>query len=125
MTQTTSQKSDTGVALEYFEAWSKKDYDKSGRYLDDNLSFVGPIDTFSNAKDYLEAIRKLGQILVEVRRKKAFVDGGDVCFIYDLVTNTPAGTVPCAEWIHADNGKVRSIRVYFDARPFAAMFGQK
>ncbi len=45
--------------------------------------------------------------------------------IYELVTNTPAGTVPCAEWIHADQGKVKSIQVFFDARPFAAMFAHK
>ena len=125
MTQTVAQESSAKVAQEYFDAWSKKNYDASACYLDDNLSFTGPIDTFTNSADYLQAIRRLGPIVVEVRKKKTFIDGGDVCFIYDLVTNTPAGTVPCAEWIHADKNKVKSIRVYFDARPFAAMFGHK
>lgn len=119
------QESPSDVALGYFEAWSKKDYDRSGAYLDENLSFKGPIDSFNTAKEYLQAIRRLAQIVVEVKTKKTFIDGKDVCFIYDLVTNTPAGTVPCAEWIHADEGKVKSIRVYFDARHFAAMFNQK
>ncbi len=113
------------VAQKYFDHWSRKDYEGSARYLDENLSFKGPIDTFNNAKDYLNAISRLGQIVTEVRKQKTFIDGKDVCIVYELVTNTPAGTVPCAEWIHADHGKVKSIQVFFDPRPFAAMFAHK
>ena len=123
MEQTTDTPSE--VALKYFDLWSRKDYQASARYLDDNLSFKGPIDTFNNAKDYLSAIGRLAPIVTEVRKKKTFVDGKDVCVLYDLVTNSPAGTVPCAEWIHAEHGKVKSIQVFFDARPFAAMFAHK
>jgi hypothetical protein len=112
-------------AMKYFDHWSKKEYQASGKYLDENLSFKGPIDTFNNSKDYLQAINRLAPIVVEVRKKRTFVDGKDACFVYDLVTNTPAGTVPCAEWIHSEQGKVKSIQVFFDARPFAAMFAHK
>ena len=111
-------------SIKYFEHWSKKEYQASAHYLDDNLSFKGPIDTFNNSKDYLQAINRLASIVVEVRRKKTFLYGKDACFVYDLVT-TVAGSVPCAEWIHSDNGKVKSIQVFFDARPFAAMFAHK
>ncbi len=117
--------SPSAVALKYFDHWSRKDYEGSAVYLDENLSFNGPIDTFNNAKDYLNAISRLGQIVTEVRKQKTFIDGKDVCIVYELVTDTPAGTVPCAEWIHADHGKVKSIQVFFDARPFAAMFAHK
>jgi len=117
--------SQSEVALKYFEHWSKKEYDASARYLDEKLSFTGPIDKFNNAKDYLQAIRRLGPIVTGVHKKKTFIEGDDVCIVYELATNTPAGTVPCAEWIHAENGKVKSIQVFFDARPFAAMFAHK
>ena len=123
MEQTVHSSND--AASKYFEHWSNKEYETSAQYLDENLSFKGPIDTFSNAKDYLAAIKRLAPIVVEVHKKRTFVDGKDTCFIYELVTNTPAGTVPCAEWIHSDQGKVKSIQVFFDARPFAAMFAQK
>jgi len=121
--QTMKQQSE--IALKYFDHWSKKEYDASASYLDENLSFTGPIDKFNNAKDYLQTIKRLGQIVTGVHKKKTFVEGNDVCVLYDLATNTPAGTVPCAEWIHAEDGKVKSIQVFFDARPFAAMFGHK
>ncbi len=113
------------TALKYFQYWSKKDYQSSAALLDERLSFKGPIDTFDNAKDYIASINKLGPIVREVRTKKTFAEEKEVCIIYDLVTNTPAGTVPCAEWIRADGGKVKSIQVFFDARPFAAMFEHK
>ena len=121
--QTTESESE--IALKYFDHWARKDYQGSARYLDENLAFQGPIDTFNNAKDYLQAINRLGQIVTSVHKRKIFVEGKDVCVVYDLVTSTPAGTVPCAEWIHADQGKVKSIQVFFDARPFAAMFARK
>lgn len=111
--------------MKYFDHWSKKEYQASAKYLAENLSFKGPIDTFNNSKDYLQAISRLAPIVVEVRKKKTFVDENDACFLYDLVTSTPAGTVPCAEWIHSEQGKVKSIQVFFDARPFAAMFAHK
>jgi len=117
--------SESEAALKYFEHWSKKEYDESALYLDEKLSFTGPIDKFNNAQDYLQSIRRLATIVTGVHTKKTFIEGNDVCFVYDLATNTPAGTVPCAEWIHAENGKVKSIQVFFDARPFAAMFAHK
>lgn len=113
------------TALKYFQYWSKKEYQASATLLDEHLSFKGPIDMFDNAKDYISSINRLGQIVREVRTKQTFVEGKDVCVIYDLVTNTPAGTVPCAEWIRADGGKVKAIQVFFDARPFAPMFEHK
>jgi len=42
--------------------------------------------------------------------------------IYDLHTNTPAGTSNIAEWARVKNGKIVEMHVLFDARPFAAMF---
>jgi len=56
--------------------------------------------------------------------KKVFVDGNDVCSLYDMVTKTPAGTAFIAEWHQVKGDKIAAIRVVFDARPFAAMFGK-
>ena len=55
---------------------------------------------------------------------EAPVDGNDVCMLYDMVTNTPAGTAFIAEWIEVKGDKIASIRTVFDARPFAAMFAK-
>ena len=53
--------------------------------------------------------------------RKVFADGHDVCVLYDMVTNTPAGTAFIAEWYQVKGDKIAAIRVAFDARPFAAI----
>lgn len=50
------------------------------------------------------------------------MDGDDVCLIFDMFTNG-AGTQPIAEWYSVRGGKIASLRVFFDARPFAALSG--
>jgi ketosteroid isomerase-like protein len=44
------------------------------------------------------------------------VDGDDVCLVYDLAT-TKFGIIPTAGWFHLRDGKITSIRVFFDPRP--------
>jgi len=66
--------------------------------LHDNLSFRGPIDTFDKPEPYLQALEKLHKMVERVDMTKMFVDGNDVCPLYDLVTNTPAGTSFVCEW---------------------------
>jgi hypothetical protein len=44
-----------------------------------------------------------------------------VCVIYDLKT-APVPSTPTCEWYRVRDGKVASVVVIFDARPFAAMF---
>src|SRR6266496_2685809 len=51
--------------------------------------------------------------------RKVFHDGPDVLTWFDLATSV-AGTVPVANWMHVQDGKITRIRVAFDARGFAA-----
>ena len=111
------------VVHQYLAASGRRDFEAARQLLADDLDFKGPIDTFHRADDYLLAIRRLAAIVQEVRVQKEFVDGDDVCLIYDLVTNTPAGTAPVAEWFRVRAGKIAQIRVFFDARPFAPPAG--
>ena len=41
----------------------------------------------------------------DIEVKKTFVDGEDVCVIYDMVTSTPLGTTPVVEW-HTVEGDI-------------------
>ena len=108
----------------FMQAMEKGDFGAARKYLDDNLSFQGPIETFVKPEPYLESLKKLHHIIERVDVKKMFVDGDDVCLLYDMVTKTPAGTAFIAEWHQVKSGKIAAIRVVFDARPFAAMFAK-
>ncbi len=110
------------VVLGFQGAMGRDDWQAARRFLDDHMSFSGPFDRFDRPEPYLEALQKLHPIVERVDLHKAFVDGDDVCVVYDLVTKTPAGTALVAEWHHVRGEKIDNIRVIFDARPFAAMF---
>ena len=109
------------IADRFFKSWTSGDFDTARSLLHDDVSFSGPIDRFDSADAYVGALRGLAPVVERADERKIFVDGDDVCVIYDLVTRTPAGTAPTAEWYHVRDGRIAEVRVFFDARPFAAM----
>jgi len=116
----------TGQVVQGFmEALGKGDFGAARRYLHDNLSFHGPLDSFDKPERYLEALAKFHQVVERVDMKKMFIDGNDVCLLYDVVTKTPAGTAFVCEWYKVKGEKIAELRTVFDARPFAAMFAGK
>jgi hypothetical protein len=112
------------IVLSYQEAVGKKDFSAARKLLQDNLEFRGPIDAFHKADDYLHAIQKLSAIVEGVDILKVFEDGNEVSVFCDLKTKT-VGTAFVAEWYKVKDGKIASVRVVFDARPFAAMFAKQ
>ena len=108
----------------YQAALGNGDFVTARKLMQDDMTFQGPIDTFHQADDYLESLKKLASIIQRIDVKRVFAEGDDVCVLYEMVTNTPAGTAFIAEWYQVKGGKIASLRVVFDARPFAAMFGR-
>jgi hypothetical protein len=111
------------IVQSYQTALGSGDFDTARTFMRDDMSFSGPFDTFATADDYLGALRQLATIIERVDLKKVFVDGNDVCVLYDMVTNTPAGTAFIAEWYQVRDGKIAALRAVFDARPFVPLFG--
>jgi hypothetical protein len=113
------------VVMGFQQAMGKGDMTTARGFLADNLSFVGPFDRFSSPEPYLAALKGLAPMIDRVDMKRMFADGDEVALFYDLVTKTPAGTAPCAEWYTVKGGKITHIQVYFDARPFAPLMQRK
>jgi hypothetical protein len=112
------------VIESYREALGRGDFSTARQLMHDDMTFQGPLDTFTTADQYLEASKRLATIIQRIDVKKTFVDGDDVCVLYEMVTNTPAGTAFIAEWYQVRGGKIVALRAVFDARPFAALFGR-
>ena len=106
------------VCLEYIAACGRKDYDTVSRLLSPSVSFAGPGNGLTGAAPYLAVLRRLGPVWVRSDVKKVFVDGDEVCVIYDFVTNTPAGAVPIVEWLRVEDGRIASVTLFFDRVTF-------
>jgi SnoaL-like protein len=108
------------VAGECLKAWTDGDFDTARSLIDEEITFAGPFGTAQGADAYLEGLRRFRDRGVETAEvQRAFQDGDEACLIYNLVTNTPAGTIPSAGWYQLRDGRIVSVRAFFDARPLA------
>ena len=105
------------MVADYFTAFGRGDMGAARGLLWNDLAFAGPFDTFDNADDLIKALSALAPAVKGVEMRRTLVDGDDVATFYDMLT--PMGSSPIAEWHHVRNGKIDSIHVYFDPRPFA------
>lgn len=83
---------------------------------------MGPIDRFGSATDFARALEMLVTKVDRIEVRKTFVDGSEVCTVYSLVTNSPAGTARCTDLARVENGKITSLEVFVDATAFRPMF---
>ena len=106
------------VATTYFDAWKANDFDTMRSLVADDASFEGPLATLEGAEDYIKGIKGLSQVISEIAIQKIFVDGQDVLTWYEMHT-TVASPVAVANWLHVEEGKIKAVRVAFDARELA------
>lgn len=115
------------VVEQYVSAFGRKDVKKMRSFISGiNFLFKGPLEAFTTADDFSAALKRLSPIIQSVYIKKVIADGNDVCVFYDFVTTVPSiGTTRIAELFRVVGDKITSINLYFDPRPYVAMFGQK
>ncbi len=106
------------LTLEYLNAVGQHQYRKVEALLAPDLQFRGPSRTLGSAAEFAAALRRLGAIHVRNDVKRVFVDGDEVCVIYDFVTDTPAGALPTIEWLRFEGDRIRSIDLYYDRLPW-------
>ncbi len=115
MPTTTDRKT---LALEYLQAVAACDHAALQQRLAPDLRFRGPVMARSSAAEFLAALKRLGAIHVRSDVKRVFVDGDEVCVIYDFVTSTSAGALPTIEWLRFDGDRICAIDLYYDRLPW-------
>lgn len=108
------------IVEHYFSALYRGDASTARSYLADDLSFRGPMTRLSNADQYVKATEHVVRAIKGVEKRKVFADGQDVCIFYDLLMDTPVGSIPIAEWYHLDGEKISSIQTILDTAPFTS-----
>jgi hypothetical protein len=105
------------IATDCLHAWTAGDFATARSLLQEDVSFVGPLGSADGIDAYMSALQDLAKFVRGADQKKVIVEGDDVCVIYDLVV-VSAPPVPTAVWYHLRDGKIDSVRAFFDARSF-------
>jgi ketosteroid isomerase-like protein len=112
------------LTLAYLDAVGKKDFRRVEQLLAPDLRFTGPASSRDSAQDFIGALKRLGAIHVRNEPTRVFVDGDEVCVIYDFVTDTPAGALPAIEWLRFEGERIRSINLYYDRVPWKGVMDE-
>lgn len=104
------------VVMSYIKAMDNRDYAAARKSLADTVQVKGPGgEAFRSPDEFLDMMEKQhGKYDI----KKVFVDGKDVCLLYDFATQ--AVTTFFCSWYQVKDGKITSVQTVFDPRAFAA-----
>jgi hypothetical protein len=109
------------IVMSYITALDSQDYDSARNWLGDNVLVKGPAGEAFRSPDEFINMMKTQQGRYEL--KKTFVDGDDVCLLYDFKSKNV--TAFFASWYKVKDRKIVSIQTVFDPRPFAATQDRK
>jgi hypothetical protein len=101
------------LVTRYIESVGRKELDVLASLLHPQMEFRGNITPSHGPKaEWIAAFQRLSPIIVRNDIRKIFVDGSEVCVIYDFVTTVCP--VPSVEWIVIDGDRIRSTYLLFD-----------
>ncbi len=103
------------MIMRYHNAWTGGDMKAARVFLADDLDFQGSIDTFRRADGFIVALTGFQKMLRGVSVIQSFFSQGGAALLYDCDTMSPAGVVRTAEFFTVADGKIKSIRLIFDA----------
>ena len=107
------------VSKAYVDAFYRGDRAAARARLADDVAFEGPSASLRGAE---AVVRLVGHVATGVKAleiQKMFVDGDDVCLLYDLVLDHRVARVSVAEHHTLRAGKIAAIRLILDTAPFA------
>ena len=111
----------SAIARKYIESVGEHDLDAVELLLAENV-IATTTRGASNKAEWMAALRRLLPVLQRNDVRQVVVDGDSACVVYDFVTDTEAGAVPCAEWITIDaDGRMTEIRLLFEKTHWAAV----
>lgn len=113
----------TEVFCTYLDRFTSGDVAGAAELLSEDFSFQGPMLQSSGRAAFLEGAAGLGPIVRGYEMKHQWVDGEEVCSVYDFKIQTPAGAgaIRMAEWATIREGVLTSARLIFDTAAMAAL----
>jgi uncharacterized protein YndB with AHSA1/START domain len=108
-------------AVSYFEALQRKDRAAIRAMLVDDGSFIGPLQSFTDADAFMNEADVFMRLTKRVDIKKVLADGDDVCIFWDYTTIVPSiPTIPVAAWLTIAADKIKYFHLHFNPATIVA-----
>src|SRR5215470_2527409 len=108
-------------AVSYFEALARKDRAAIRAMLVDDGSFIGPLQSFTQADAFMNAADVFMQLTRKADIKKVFADGDDVCVFWDYATIVASiPVIPVAAWLTIEGDKIKYFHLHFNPTALVA-----
>jgi hypothetical protein len=111
------------VVTNYHNAWIGGEMKTARDFLADDLDFQGSIETFRRADDFIAALTMFQKMLRGVNLIQSFFSESGAALLYDCSTMSPAGVIRTSEFFTVTDGKIKSIRLVFDATELRKLMG--
>jgi len=108
----------TEIAQEYLSAWKRKDADGIARLLHSEVRLKSPVADLTGREAFLLMCRKIFPVLENISLRAQFASENQVMLVYDFVLQDPMGLTRTANLMTFEGDLIRSVELFFDARPF-------
>ncbi len=105
----------------YLDALNKKDLETIRALVHPDLNFKTPLMEFSSREDFLEATKRIMGVHQGISVKSRFSSSDQAIFTYEVIFPGPIGASRTANLMTIVNGQIKSIELFYDARPFEKM----
>jgi SnoaL-like domain len=103
------------IVNSYYEAWQKRAGDMSAVPLAEDLTFIGPVASFTDAKGFRAMAEQAGAAVRSFRVRHQFAAADLVCSIVDWEMDPLPGTLTAAEILQVREGQIVRGELIYDA----------
>jgi hypothetical protein len=101
----------------YATAVSGGDFDRLGELVHADATFDGTVvNAVAGRELFVQGFRNLRPITLRTDVRSVVVEGDRAAVMYDLVTDTPVGSVLCSEFLTIEAGRISASTLLFDWR---------
>lgn len=102
------------TVMKYIRALDSNNYEEAAEYIDEKVKIIGPAgESFGKPREFT---RMLERFKGRYEIKRTFVDGDEVCLLYDFQMGDV--TVYMSSWYRVRSGRIVFIRTIFDPAAF-------
>jgi hypothetical protein len=113
------------VVRAYHEAWTSGDIAAAGQFLGEDFKTRAPVGSYDSKDAYLAGLSRFRGFVTGLDLISELYGDGEARLLYDVHTDTPAGTLRTVEYFKLRGDKIASTLLVFDATDWKAMLARQ